>query len=116
MEEDDKKPEVSYMSTQPPIFYVRYAHKAEKIVVDLSVAHDKTEVAFKCSAITVLDKGTGNFTLTFHFYDGSELSLDQSEVSSGMGFHWDVERLYITNTAQAGLTVKLLVEFQKFQE
>jgi len=104
------------MAASSPIFYVRYAHKAEKLVIDLGVAHDRTEVAFKCSAVTVLDKGTGNFTLTFHFYDGTELSLDQSELANGMAFHWDIERLYITNTAQTGLTVKLLVEYQKVGE
>ena len=100
------------MATASPFFYVRYAHKAEKLVLDLSTAHNKTEIAFKCSAVTILDKGTGTFTLTFHFYDGTELSLDNTEVSNGMAIHWDIERLYLTNTAQLGQTLKLLIEYQ----
>jgi hypothetical protein len=93
------------------IFYIPIAKKAEKLVLDLSVAHNRTEIAFKATAIHVLDKGTGNFTLTFHFSDGTEFTLDQSEVNNGDSYYWSIERLYLTNTAQSGLTAKLLVEY-----
>jgi hypothetical protein len=96
-----------------PIFYIRKAHKAEKLVLDLGVARDKAVVASDIVAVTVLDKGTGAFTLTFHFYDGTELSLTQDEIANGDLFEWDIEKLILTNTAQAGVTLKLLVDIQR---
>jgi len=92
--------------------YVRYAHKAEKHVLDLGVARDKVLIASKCVAVTILDKGTGTFTLHFQFYDETELELNQDEVGNGDVYHWDIQELRITNTAQTGLTLKLLIDFQ----
>jgi len=92
--------------------YVRYAHKAEKHVIDLGVAREKTLVAYECVAVTILDKGTGSFTLHFIFYDGTELTLNQDELANGDLFQWDIQELRITNSAQAGLILKLLIDFQ----
>jgi len=92
--------------------YVRYAHKAEKPVLDLGVARDRVLVAKDCVAVTILDKGTGSFTLHFIFYDGTELELDNTEVLNGDVLQWDIQELRITNSAQAGLTLKLLIDFQ----
>jgi hypothetical protein len=94
-----------------PIFYVPIARKAEKLVLDLSVAHTLTPIAQDATAIHILDKGTGNFTLTFHFSDGTEITLDQSEVNNGDSYYWSISKLYLTNTAQTGLTAKILVEY-----
>jgi len=96
--------------------YVRYAHKAEKLVIDLGVAREKTLVAYDCVAVTILDKGTGSFTLHFIFYDGTELTLNQDELANGDLFQWDIQELRITNTAQTGLSLKLLVDFQVRKE
>jgi len=96
----------------PQPVYVRYAHKAEKHELDLGVARDRVLIAKDCVAVTILDKGTGSFTLHFIFYDGTELSLDQDEVANGDVVHWDIQELRITNTAQTGLTLKLLTDFQ----
>jgi hypothetical protein len=96
-----------------PIFYVPIARKAEKLVLDLSVAHDRTPIAQDATAIHILDKGTGNFTLTFHFSDGTEFTLDQDEVNNGDSYYWSISKLYLTNTAQTGLTAKLLVEYHR---
>jgi hypothetical protein len=96
-----------------PFFYVRYAHKAEKLDLDLSQARDRVQIAYGASAVHILSKGTGAFTLVFHFYDGTELSLSSDELHDGDMFHWDVERLFLTNTAQMGARLKLLVEYQK---
>jgi len=92
--------------------YVRYAHKAEKHTIDLGVARDKVLIAKDCVAVTILDKGTGTFTLHFIFYDGTRLDLDQGEVANGNLFRWDIQELRITNSAQAGLTLKLLIDYQ----
>jgi hypothetical protein len=94
-----------------PIFYVPIAKKAEKLVLDLTVAHNRVPIAQDATAIHILNKGTGNFTLTFHFSDGTEFTLDQSEVNNGDSYYWSISKLYLTNAAQAGLTVKLLVEY-----
>jgi len=92
--------------------YIRHATKAEKRVIDLGTPRKKTLVAPDCVAVTILDKGTGNFTLHFIFYDGTELSLDQDEVLNGDLFQWDIQELRITNAAQTGLRLKLLVDYQ----
>jgi len=92
--------------------YVRYAHKAEKTVIDLSTARDRVLIAEECVAVTILDKGTGSFTLHFGFYDGTWINLDQDEVLNGDVLAWDIQELRLTNTAQTGLKLKLLVDFQ----
>jgi len=93
--------------------YIRYAHKAAKHVIDLGTARDRVLVANDIVAVTILDKGTGSFTLHFIFYDGTSLDLNQGEVSNGDTFQWDIQELRITNSAQTGLTVKLLTDYQK---
>jgi len=92
--------------------YVRYAHKAEKHVIDLGVARDGVLVAKDIVAVTILDKGTGTFTLDFIFYDGTHLDLNQDEVLNGDVFQWDIQELRITNPAQTGLVLKLLTDYQ----
>jgi len=92
--------------------YVRYAHKAEKVELDLGEARDRTLIAKDCVAVTILDKGTGTFTLHFIFFDGTEFSLNQDELTNGDVLEWDIQALRITNTAQSGLTLKLLIDFQ----
>jgi len=92
--------------------YLRRAHKAEKLVKDLGVARNRVEIATNVVAVTILDKGTGSFKLTWVFYDGTEFTLDQDEVLNGDVFEWDIARLLLTNAAQAGLTLKLIVDVQ----
>jgi len=92
--------------------YVRYAHKAAKHVLDLGVARDRALIANNIVAVTILDKGTGSFTLHFIFYDGTSLDLSQDEVLNGDVLQWDIQELRITNTAQTGLKLKLLTDFQ----
>jgi len=92
--------------------YIRYAHKAAKHVLDLGTARDRVLVANDIVAVTILDKGTGSFTLHFIFYDGTELSLDQDELYTGDVLHWDIQELRITNSAQKDVTLKLLTDFQ----
>jgi hypothetical protein len=70
-------------------------------------------IAYNVVAVTVLDKGTGTFTLTWHFADGTEFTLDNTEILNGDVFEWDIAKLYLTNTAQSGLTLKLIVDIQR---
>jgi len=92
--------------------YIRYAHKAAKHVLNLGTERDRVLVAKDIVAVTILDKGTGSFTLHFIFYDGTELSLDQDELYTGDTMSWDIQELRITNTAQPGVTLKLLTDYQ----
>jgi len=92
--------------------YIRYAHKARKLEIDLGVERDNVHLEGPITAVRILDKGTGSFTLHFRFYDGTRLELTQAEVSNGDEYRWDIQDLRLTNSAQAGLTLKLLVEFQ----
>jgi len=92
--------------------YIRRAHKAEKLELDLGVARDRTEIAYNIVAVHILDKGVGGFNLTFHFYDGTEFMLNQDEVANGDTFEWDVASLLLTNTAQPGAVLKLIVDIQ----
>jgi len=92
--------------------YIRYATKAEKHTIDLGTARDRVLRATDIVAVTILDKGTGSFTLHFIFYDGTEFDLTQDEVSNGDVMEWDIQELRITNSAQSGVTLKLLVDYQ----
>lgn len=92
--------------------YIRYATRARKHAVKLDDARDKDLVDADLTAVTVLDKSTGVFTLTFIFPDGTEIELSETEVSNGDRFSWDVLALKLTNTAQVGVTIKLLTEQQ----
>jgi len=96
--------------------YIRYAHKAAKHVLDLGTARDRTLVANNIVAVTILDKGTGSFTLHFIFYDGTYFDLTQDEVLNGDVFQWDIQELRITNSAQSGLILKLLIDYQLEQQ
>jgi len=95
--------------------YIRYAHKATKHVIDLGTARNRALIDNDIVAVTILDKGTGTFTLHFIFYDATELSLSQGEVNTGDVMRWDIQELRITNSAQAGLTLKLITDYQKVE-
>ena len=92
--------------------YVRYAHKAEKIELKLDEARDRKEIATNIVGITILHKPAIAFILTFVFYDGTELKLDQDELSEGDTLRWDIHRLLITHPSQPGQVLKFLAEYQ----
>jgi len=98
-----------------PIQYIREATKATKLELDLGVARDHIIVERDLTAITILDKGTGTWTLTLEFPDESSIDLTQAEVTNGQRFHFDIRHLMLSNTAQAGQTLKLLCEKQQPQ-
>jgi hypothetical protein len=93
------------------------ANKAEKITVDLGTAHTgypdpASLLASNGQRISILDKGTGVFTLLVLFQDGSYITLDNTELANGDILDWDFYQLYVSNTAQAGLSVKLIVDYR----
>jgi len=92
--------------------YIRYATRMEKLVLKLDRARDEERIAQRLTCLTILDKGTGNFTLIIICYDGTRVELDQDEVLNGDVYQFDMWHLLLTNTAQAGKTIKLLVDQQ----
>jgi len=99
-----------------PMTYIRYATKAEKHTIDLGTARDRVLLAKDIVAVTILDKGTGTFILHFVYYDGTDFDLSQDEVLNGDVFQWDIQELRMTNSAQSGKTVKLIVDYQLEQQ
>ena len=91
------------------VIRTRQTKKARKLVLKLDAAKTKEQIATEILSVTILDKSTGAFTLTFHFADGTELELTEAEVSNGDEFRWMIDRLLLTSSAQAGVTIKLLV-------
>ena len=91
------------------VIRTRQTKQARKLVLPLDLAKDKEQIATEILSVTILDKSTATFTLTFHFADGTELELTEAEVSNGDEFRWEIDRLLLTSSAQAGVTIKLLV-------
>jgi len=90
---------------------LKRAGKAEKLALRLDEARDRIEIGTDLCGVYVLDKGAGEFTLTFVFYDGTKIELSQAEVTNGDEFAWKTTHLLLTNTAQAGKSLKLLLGF-----
>jgi hypothetical protein len=93
------------------------ANKAEKVTVDLGTLHagypyPASLLASNGQRVTILDKGTGAFTLLVLFQDGSYITLDNTELADGDILDWDFYQLYIANAPQAGLSVKLIVDYR----
>lgn len=106
-----------------PIDYQRLAravgrsNKAEKITVDLNVVHAGFPVPASLLAsngqrITILNAGAGAWALLLVFQDGTFLSLDNTEITTGDILNYDFYQLYVTNLAQPGLTLVLVVDYR----
>ena len=80
--------------------------------LSLATARNEECIGVGIQSLYILDKGTGNFVLKFQFLEQKllPLELDQSEVNNADELEWDVLRLLITNTAQAGKSLKLIIE------
>jgi len=92
--------------------YIRKATRARKHVLPLDNARDNEEIGTDLTAVEIIDKSTATFSLKVVFPDKTELTLDQTEVSNGKRFEWDISELRITHAAQAGVTIKILCEQQ----
>jgi len=99
--------------TQPTISY-QYPNRVDKLVIDLGVA--RTNVSILPDAIkkyvvdlTILDKGTGTFTLRIVNMDGTTTDFTQAELSNGDKISSEIQDILLTNSAQSGLTLKLVV-------
>lgn len=86
---------------------------ATKLSLDLGVARTKTLITRAIHSVYVLDKGLGDFILIFQFLEQKDLkplTLDQDDVHDGMELEWNILKLLMTNTAQAGKTLDLIIE------
>jgi len=98
--------------SKPEKVYTRFASRARKHTVNLTPAQNRALIDQNLTALTVLDKGAGTFTLIFIFPDGTELELTSAEIANGNRFAWDIAELRVTNLAQSGVSFKTLVEQQ----
>ena len=89
---------------------LRQANKVEKLSLDLGTARVAVSIATLGLSVTVLDKSTGAFTLTFVFADASTASFTNAELTNGDILDFEFAALTLTNTAQADVTLKLLVD------
>jgi len=92
--------------------YIRYATRAQKHVVKLDDARDRSQIAENITALKILDKSTGTFTITLIFVDETEMALTEADVTNGDVFRYDIKKLLLTHTAQAAVTIKLITEEQ----
>lgn len=95
------------------VTYQRHATKLVKHTLDLSVARDHIIIDRDLTALTILRKGTGTWTLTLEFPDETTTDLTDAEVSDGQRFPVDIRHLALTNTAQTGVTLIIAVEKQQ---
>ena len=92
---------------------------ASKLPIDLKTGRNEVVIAKDICNVIVMNKGTGNFSLKFMFIGQNiePLELDQSEVSDGDNYGgdtgWRIKRLLLTNTAQTGKTLTLIVEMEE---
>ena len=96
-----------------PSSYIRHATKAEKLALPLDTARTNVIIAVDVSAIVILDKTTGTWTLTLDFPDQTSTTIESAEIRDGDRYAVDVVTLKLSNSAQASLTLKLLVEKQQ---
>lgn len=82
---------------------------------DLEKGRQKVLVTGKLSGLYILNKGDGNFTLRFQFGKTKleSFTLDQDDFDNGDFYEWDIRKLYLTNTAQAGKTLSVIVEEER---
>jgi len=90
---------------------VQPAERAGKLELRLDVAREKVVVATDLTAVTILKKPAGTFRLTFRFQDGTEVDLDETELDEGDVIEWSISKLLLSNPAQSGLVLKLLVDY-----
>ena len=91
---------------------------ASKLTIDLGAARNKFCITVGVSAVEILSFDGTDFDLYFQFL-GQEiqpLHLDETEAfpntttRKGDRYNWDIMRLLLTNTAQAGKTLCLIIE------
>jgi len=85
-------------------------NKATKLALDLGTARTNVEIASDIIGFQVLSYTTGaTFTLTLVFADDSSITLDQTELSPTDYVDFNIDTLRLTNPAQSGYSLVLLV-------
>ena len=98
------------------------ANRADLVTINLAVAHpgfpDPASLVAPPAGIprglriTILAKGVGLFALTAIFQDGSNITLTNAQLANGDILDWDFAFLYVTNAAQLGLVVNLIIDYR----
>jgi len=90
--------------------YIRQATRARYLALKLDDARTRAVEDHDITAVQLIDKSTGNFSLIFVFNDGTEMELTQTELTNGQRFAYDIHELRLTNTVQIGVTIKIITE------
>lgn len=85
-------------------------NKAEKLTLDLGDARTDIEIATEVIGFQVLSYTTDStFSLELVFADGTSITLNESELSPTDYVDFNIKTLKLTNSAQAGKTLVLLI-------
>jgi len=86
-------------------------NKAAKSTLDLGTARDHAKIGEDIIGFQVLTYSDGaTFNLTLKFVDG-DMDLDQTELMAGDLIPVSCKELQLTNTAQAGKNIKLILNY-----
>jgi hypothetical protein len=111
-----------------PIDYERLAravgraNRADAISIDLNIPHagfpDPASLIAPPTGIprglrvNIVAIGLGVFWLTLIFQDGSNITFANTDLTDGDILDWDFAQLYVTNAAQPGLVVDIIVDYR----
>ena len=87
--------------------------KGGKITIDLlSIARNKEVVASDGTALTILEKGTGTWSLFLEFYDNSNLELQNTELEDGDLLEYEFKKFKFTNTVQSVTNPSFIIDYR----
>ena len=72
--------------------------------IDLTTLRSDTSLGFPGLNLTIVDKGTGVWSLKFKFSDDTTCTFTSAEVSKGDSWELDFEDILFTNAVQAAVT------------
>lgn len=78
-------------------------NEIKKLEIDLGVAHANQDVG-NGICITVINKGTGAFSITLKFITGNTLVLSHTDLHNGYRIEAAFTNLFYTNEVQVGVT------------
>ena len=88
------------------------SNKGGKITIDLSSVRNKEVIANDGISITILEKGTGTWTLTLEFYDNSNLELQDTDLEDGDVLDYEFKKFKITNTIQSVTNPIFIIDYR----
>jgi len=73
----------------------------KKVTINLEKSRSRESLQGRGTSITVLDKGTGTWTLYLKFLDNSYLQIESSDLADGDVLEYEFKELLMTNSSQS---------------